>query len=235
MEAVASPGGNGVPSTADSERASRPHDIERLLRETGPHAHAAGVFVDHTGRPTWLQQAWAGIPTTNRPPWRVGPRRALRWVSAGPTPGHAAPIEVAVAPDPSYCRPPRLPGVKWVARLAERVQPSAAPPRLRVEEAALDIAMREPSDLADRILADVRQSRRTTARAHPLLPWTRGPGRAGGLVRVRPEDIADGTCSTLERAYLDRVERAHAPPRPPAAPGRARVGVPQRDVDYLFC
>ncbi|MCB0895246.1 MAG: hypothetical protein KDB43_07695 [Nocardioidaceae bacterium] len=211
----------------------RPHDIERLLRRRDLTRMLPGVFVDHTGRPTWLQQAWAGIlyyePATLA--GRSALRAALgqRWTDAG----HAAPIEVAVA---LTRRTADLPGyrVQRVARLAERVQPSAAPPRLRVEEAALDIAMREPSDLAAiGILADVCQSRRTTARRIRAALDARPRASRRSWFESVLEDIADGTCSTLEQAYLDRVERAHALPRAHRQrPGRARVGVPQRGVDY---
>jgi len=47
------------------------------------------------------------------------------------------------------------------------------------------------------------------------------------------QDIADGTCSVLERGYLARVELAHGlPPGRRQAPGRTARGRVYRDVDH---
>ena len=38
-----------------------PGGIERMLRRRELVRFLPGVFVDHTGSPTWLQRAWAGV------------------------------------------------------------------------------------------------------------------------------------------------------------------------------
>lgn len=121
-----------------------------------------------------------------------------------------------------------------VVRLDERLQPSRTPPRVRLEDAVLDVAsdMRgEASAVA--ILADACQSRRTTAtrllarlRARTRLP------RRSFLLSVL-SDVATGVFSVLEHRYLVRVERRHGLPT-----GRRQRRVctgrssEYRDVDY---
>jgi hypothetical protein len=38
-----------------------PADLERMLRRRELTRVLPGVFVDHTGVPTWHQRAWAGV------------------------------------------------------------------------------------------------------------------------------------------------------------------------------
>ena len=211
----------------------RPHDIERMLRRRDLVRILPGVFVDHTGPPSWWQRAWAGVLYYE--PAALAGRSALRAALGQPLGGedHRRPIELAIE---ERCRRVDLPGyrVQRLRKLADRVQPNATPPRLRVEEATLDVAAGEPSDLAAiGVLADICQSRRTTARRllETLHARSRVPRRR--WLESVLTDIADGTCSTLEQGYLDRVERAHGLPRANRQhPGRARVGVPLRDVEY---
>ena len=39
----------------------RPHDLDRMLRRRELSRILPGVFVDHTGVPTWHQRAWCGV------------------------------------------------------------------------------------------------------------------------------------------------------------------------------
>lgn len=95
----------------------------------------------------------------------------------------------------------------------------------------IDAALERNSDLAAiGVIADLCQSRRTTARrileAAQARPRLARRGWLEGVLR----DIADGTCSTLEHGYLDRVERPHRLPH-----GRRQVtgrSPALRDVDY---
>jgi hypothetical protein len=108
------------------------------------------------------------------------------------------------------------------------------PPRLRYEEAVLDVALAELTDFAAvGVVADACGGRRTTAArlARALASRQRSPRRPflGGVLA----DVADGACSVLEHAYLVKVERAHGLPK-----GRrqeratATLGVIYRDVTY---
>ena len=73
-----------------------PADIERALRRREWVRLLPGVFVDHTGKPTWLQRAWAGVLFYE--PAALAGMSALRAV-AGPGwrrhPDHR-PIEIVV-------------------------------------------------------------------------------------------------------------------------------------------
>jgi hypothetical protein len=105
---------------------------------------------------------------------------------------------------------------------------------MRLEESCLDLVA-DTASLLDRIqiVAEVCQSRRTTA--HRLLAALarrpRMPDRRWLENVLR--DIADGTCSVLEHGYLTKVERAHGLP-----PGRRQPmdedtsGRVYRDVHY---
>ena len=142
-------------------------------------------------------------------------------------------IHVAVTRDRNLVAPE---GVRLhrVSRLDERVQWNLSPPRIRYDDAVLDIAAGARSEIdAIAALADACGSRRTTA--HRLLDALSKRARIArrawleGILR----DVADGTCSVLEHAYLDRVERPHALPHgrrqaPAEAGGRAMF----RDVEY---
>jgi len=94
--------------------------------------------------------------------------------------------------------------------LDARVMWHVGPPRLRYEEAVLEVAAAADGKL-DTIgeLSRAVQSRRTTARKllERLADRDRYPDRAWveGVLR----DVADGTCSVLEHGYLTRVERPH--------------------------
>src|SRR3546814_8158325 len=39
----------------------QPHDLERLVRRRVWARVIPGVFVNHTGPPSWRQRAWAGV------------------------------------------------------------------------------------------------------------------------------------------------------------------------------
>lgn len=114
------------------------------------------------------------------------------------------------------------------------LQPSRRPPRVRLEDAVLDVA----SDARDEaaavaVLADACQSRRTTAgrlwrrlSARPKLPRRK-------FLSALLVDVASGAYSVLEHRYLTRVERPHGLP----TGRRQRVvrtgrGAAYRDVEY---
>lgn len=102
------------------------------------------------------------------------------------------------------------------------------------EDAVIEVAAASSTEYdAVGFLADMCQSRRTTAGrlAAALEGRTRLPRRKWMLDVLA--DIEDGTCSVLERGYLARVERPHDLPRPRRqAPGVSDKGLLYRDVDY---
>lgn len=211
----------------------RPCDLERLVRRREWVRVLPGVFLHHTGEPTWLQRAWAGVLL--HWPAALDGESAL---SAAVGPGwrrhrEESPIRIAVdesrkiVPVTGYV-------VRRTAGFGALVQWNLGPPRVRVEEAALDVAARTPTDLgAVALLADVCQSRRTTAaRLLDALAGRRRLRRRDWLDRVL-HDLADGTCSVLEHGYLTRVERAHGLPRAHRQHRAvSHLGLTLRDVDY---
>jgi len=208
------------------------HDIARMLRKRLWARVFEGVYVDHTGRLTWIQQAWAAVLFSW--PAALSHESALR---VGDGPGRrdeaSEPIHVAVARGRHLVAPD---GVRLHRRdgLEKHVLWNLGPPRVRYELAALDVAMAADTDLeAISVLAKAVQSRRTTARRllDSMRTRKRVP-RRDWTERVL-SDIAEGTFSVLEHGYLTRVERPHGLPRARRQVSNAgRVGRIYRDVSY---
>ncbi len=155
----------------------------------------------------------------------LGPRRR----------GHDAtgPIEIAVARDRKVSTPSGY-RVRRTTDFEQRVLWNAAPPRVRLEEAAIDVAARQAREFeAIAVLADICHSRRTTA-ARVRSAWA-GRSRLRRRIWLGQvlDDITDGTCSVLERGYLTRIERAHGLPLGTRqSPQVADRGSEFRDVVY---
>lgn len=206
----------------------------RIRRKDWARVHR-GVYVDHTGPPTWKQRAWAAVLVT----WPSALCHESALVIAGLRSTDPAALRrpvIHVAVDQSR-RVGKVPGVRIhrVTDLAEVVQPSRSLPRVRLEHALLDVASGARDDArAIAVLADACQAGRTSpARltAH-LRDRIRLPRRRF-LLQVL-EDVAAGAYSVLEHRYLTRVERPHGLPTAErqrrVRPGRA---VGYRDVEYL--
>jgi hypothetical protein len=183
------------------------HDVRRLVRRREWVRVHPGVFVDHTGELTWLQRAWVGVLALE-PAALVG-ESALR-AAEGPGRRDASdedPIHVGV--DRKVVG---VPGVKVhrMDRLADRTMWNRSPPRLRYDDAVLDLAAEAPTEFAAvELLSRAVQSRRTTAsRLIDVLNARPRIGRRDWLSAVL-EDVASGTCSVLEHGFLTRVERPH--------------------------
>ncbi|NYG59128.1 hypothetical protein BJ980_002051 [Nocardioides daedukensis] len=203
----------------------QPHDLERLVRRRVWARVIPGIFVNHTGPPSWQQRAWAGVlhfepaalagasalQVVDGAGWQPGPSRQR--APRGRTSLGDAPIEIAVH---SSRRVAQLDGYRVVrtGAFSDVVQHSARPPRVRFDEAVLDLAAQAPTDLAAiGVLADACGSRRTTAqRLLATIARRSRLSRRRWLVGVLG-DVAAGTCSTLEHVYLDRVQRPHGLPR----------------------
>lgn len=207
------------------------HDIDRWVRRRDLTPIHPGVYVDHTGEPTWQQRAWAAVLMFW--PAALGGASALRAAEGPGSTRRPSPLEVAVAEER---RVTAREGVSVVRtpHLEARAQWHLGPPRIRYEEAALDVAARSATDFdALGELSRAVQGRRTTAGR--LLTALEGRQRIprrrwiGGVLG----DVAEGACSVLEHGYLHRVERLHG-----LAPARRQVrdrigaGVIYRDVEY---
>jgi hypothetical protein len=206
-------------------------DVERMVRRKELIRVLPAVFVDHTGPLTWLQQAWAGV--LFRWPAALAGNSALR-AAIGPgwrRHDDRDPIVLAVRRERNVSAPPGY-RITRPTDFDRRVQWNASPPRLRVEEAAIDEAARQARELqVIGVLADVCQARVSTPSRlrESLLARGRVPRRKWLLGVL--DDVASGSCSVLEHGYLTLVERAHGMPRPERQPveqsSRGRV---RRDV-----
>ena len=120
-----------------------------------------------------------------------------------------------------------------LSRLDDRVLWNASPPRVRIEEALIDVAAEASDDFsAIALLADAMQARRTV------------PGRVRARLTARPRvarrdflhgvlvDLEHGACSVLEHGYLDLVERAHLLPCANRQVRDSSRGPVVRDVVY---
>jgi hypothetical protein len=206
------------------------NDVRRLLRRRELVVVHPGVYVDHTGELNWLQRAWAAVLFAW--PAALSHQSALR-AADGPGSGKEDHVHVAVGRDRRLSAPVGV-RVHRTVRLGDHVLWNLGPPRVRYEDAALDVSLAAADELASiTALAKAVGSRRTTAQrmATSLAGRRRTPRRAWleGVLG----DIASGTCSVLEHGYLSRVERPHGLP---VAERQTRListmGVIYRDVRY---
>jgi hypothetical protein len=188
-----------------------PGNLERLLRKRELTRLLPGVYLEHTGRPTWLQSAWAGILFYE--PACLAGASAVRAVGISPAPGKDRFIWIGVGEDRRLRDAPGYRVVR-LSRLDQRVRWAASPPRQLTEDALLDLAGSAIDELAGvQLLADAIRSHHTTAsRLQAALAGRARQSRRSWLSSVL-SDLAQGTCSVLERGYLVHVERAHALPR----------------------
>ena len=206
--------------------------VRRLVRRREWVVVHRGVYVDHTGPLTWRQRAWAACLAAW--PAALSHQSALR---AADGPGRRdgdddGPVHIAVA---SGRRALGLAGVRVhdLAAFPSRVQWNHSPPRVRIEEVVLDLAAGAVDDLAAiGVVADAVRSRRTTAPRLRRALDSRLRIRRRELLRAVLVDVADGTHSALEHAYLTRVERAHGLPTGDRQAIDRRAGTIYRDVDY---
>jgi hypothetical protein len=200
------------------------NDIRRWIRRRELVRVHTGVYLNHTGPPSWSSRSWAAV--------------LFHWPSAL---AHDSVINRAgdvihVAIDQSRTAT-RLPRVR-VHRLAgfqERVQWNLGPPRVRVEDALLSRCAEAATPVdALAVLTDACRRRITTpTRLAAELHRRPTVARRGWLLQALDE-AADGVQSLLESSYHRRVERAHGLPRPDRQrTERTEDGVVHRDVTYL--
>ncbi len=178
-------------------------DIRRAVRNRRLVPVHTGVYVNHTGPLSWSSRAWAAVLFYRR--------SALCHRSALDLAGD--PIHVAI---PAGRTGAELPGVVLheLGNLEQRVLWNLSPPRLRLEEAALDVAgSASTTAAAVAVVSDACGRRATTPeRLLAALEQRQRTPRGVELRRILA-DAALGARSVLERDYLLRVERPHGLPR----------------------
>ncbi|MGH1563709.1 type IV toxin-antitoxin system AbiEi family antitoxin domain-containing protein [Mumia sp. DW29H23] len=209
-----------------------PHEIRRRVRRHTLTPLFPGVYVNHTGAPTWIQRAWGAVlyawpaALSGASALRAAERRGLDSTAEDT-------VEVAIDHRRKVVAVDRV-AIRRRRRLDDLVQWNLSPPRLRYEEAVVDEAV-DAEDELDAIAALARAcgSRRTTAArlAAALARRSRVTDRRWLQAVLR--DVAEGTQSVLEHGYLTRVERPHRLPR-----GRRQLvaktveGTAYRDVQH---
>lgn len=209
------------------------HDVRRQVRRRAWVLLLPGVYLNHTGEPTWLQRAWAA--TLHAGDSALCHDSALR-AAEGPGRSHRDESVIHVAIDRNRRI---LSSADWlvVHRIADferKVRRNTSPPTVRIEHALVDVAAEAASDFAAvGVLTDAVSARLTTADRilTALESRSRIPRRAF-LVGVL-SDIRDGTHSVLEHGYLHRVERAHRLPTGTRQLAElTSIGKVYRDVAY---
>lgn len=212
-------------------------DFRRLLRRRELVTFHPGVYVDHTGPLSWEQRAWAAVLFAGARHSGSGgggaalcDQSALHAWGLG-TPGDG-PVHVAIDRR-RRVRPPAGIVVHRLLDLDARTLWNLSPPRLRLEEAVLDVAAAARDELAAvGVLSAAVSDRRTTARRLATTLAARSRIARRSFLGSVLDDLDRGTCSVLEHGYLHRVERAHGLPRGRRqAVGRSRGRI-YRDVLY---
>lgn len=181
------------------------NDIERMVRRRDLTVVRGGVYVDHTGPLTWSQREWVAVLAL----WPA----ALSHESAIPGVSTRR-IHVAIGLHRRLQAPPGV-AVHQTADLQRRVDWPAAPPRVKVDHAVIDVmsARLREDDVAGAFDLLTRACFRATTPERierTLAQRARVPHRR--LVADLLADRRTGACSVLERGYLHRVERAHGLP-----------------------
>ncbi len=180
--------------------------VERLLAAGHWRRLTPGLVRTSPGEPPWLAWAWGGVLLG-------GPSARLGGAAAAHLHGLTdPPDQVVVLVSREVRRVSRAPWV-FVQDRAARRPPAGAPPRLRVEDAVLDLA----ADLDERgvvgLVTQAVQTRRTTTAALRRRLHERGHVRHRALLAALLGDVAEGAESPLELGYLRTVERPHGLPR----------------------
>jgi very-short-patch-repair endonuclease len=158
----------------------------------------------------------------------AGPRCTL-WLARA-VDGLPARLDVCVPAG----RHPDLDGIEILRRrnLDQLRHPVLIPPRLRLEDAVLDVADRcqHPGPVIDLVLRVTQRRLSTAGRIRTRLEARRA-NRWRALVVDLLTDAHDGVQSPLERHYLHDIERAHG--LPAGARNQRDVHGRYRDVRYV--
>ncbi|EGD55147.1 type IV toxin-antitoxin system AbiEi family antitoxin domain-containing protein [Gordonia neofelifaecis] len=205
--------------------------IRRRLRSGAWVRVHPGIYLTHTGPATWLQRAWCAILVAE--PAALSDQSALL-VASGDAQRLGGSDAIHLAIESGRRITPKR-GVVFHHRsdLDAVTMTGALPPRVRVDEAVLDVAARATTELGViAALADPVQARLTTAPRLLAALDRRARIRHRVLIHDVLTDVARGTCSALEHRFLTRVERPHGLPTPnrqaPTTAGRSGF----RDLHY---
>ena len=209
-----------------------PHDIRRLLSRRELASIHPGVYVDHTGDPSWIQRAWAAVLFCS--PAALAAESAMRAADGpGRRHGEDGPIRVAISAHRRVVAPVGISVVR-TAGIDDRVLWDLGPPRMRYDEAALDVALTSPGEFgAIGAVARAVQSQHTTAARMRVALDARSRAPRRDFIAAILDDVANGACSVLEHGYLTRVEVPHSLPAAARQQrGTTSVGVIYRDASY---
>lgn len=205
-----------------------PSQIRAIVHRREWAAVRPGIYVDHTGPLLWQQRAWSAV--LDAWPAVLSHTSALRAVDASLD--ESGPIHVAVDIGRRVATRPGV-VVHRVTGLVERALWNTSPPRVRVEDAVIDLAAEAHGPMrAVAVLADSVQARHTTADRLLATLERRNKVRGRPFLEMVLADVRAGSCSVLEHEYLTKVERAHRLPKPfrQAATTVGRWGF--RDLEY---
>ncbi len=219
------------------EAGGNDNEIARRLRRREWAQHLPGVYAAHTGPLSRDQHEWVAI-LYYTPAALTGPSALRRFgVRVGrdlERPDGQGTVHLAVALDRRVAERPGI-TLSRIKRFHKDVQENLSPPRVRLEQAVLDVvATTRTERAAVAVLCDAVQSRRTTPERLLLALDKRPKLRHRALARRILRDVSAGACSVLEQEYLSRVERKHGLP---AGTRQRRVVAGRsptyRDVEYL--
>ena len=209
------------------------NDLRRLRRRRELTPLWPGVYVDHTGSPSWIQRAWGAVLAAW--PAALSHESALRIVEGPGSRRSEALIEVVVhrdrrlvrargCPDPPQCRPGGSRAVEPVtaARALRRGCRSTWPRGHRTTSPAWRCWRRPASSDGPR--RSGWRPRSTLARGWPARPGSARCSATWPRVCARPWSTA--TFSAVERAHgLSRARRQ--------VRDRVGAGVVYRDAEYV--
>ncbi|HWU31572.1 MAG TPA: type IV toxin-antitoxin system AbiEi family antitoxin domain-containing protein, partial [Marmoricola sp.] len=197
------------------------HEIRRWVRRRELVRVHRGVFVDHTGGPTWLQNAWCAVLATSafddagEPTGSALARESALRLLDGPGSRIAENVRMQVAIDNSrFISGPAEIALERCRHLNERVTYRSGLPCVRYEDALIDVAPGVGRWDSFALLANAVTGRKTTvarlAQAAERRNWMH---QRDWFMQV-VADITNGTCSVLEKGFVTEVLRPHALPRP---------------------
>ena len=195
--------------------------VRRQLRNKAWLSVHPGVYVTHNGPLSWRQRAWCAV--LDSAPAALSHASSVRATMGPADARRTEAIHIAVA-DGRHVSTRDGIVVHHRTTFDADVQANLSPPRVRLEEAVLDVAAGARNDIeVVAVLSEAVGGRRTTADRLLAAARRRTRLRCRSLIVAILADIRDGTCSALEYAYLTKVERPHGLPKP-VRQSETRVG-----------
>jgi hypothetical protein len=227
---VVAAGQAGVISRRQASELGLTPDAIRAYLRSGHWARVdRGVYVTFTGPRPALTRLWIALLGAGDGA-AAGPRASL-WL-AGVLDEAPDPVDVVI---PERRRVRRDSGVVQRRSGLDRArQPSAGIPRLRVDEAVIDVAAQfvRPEPVIDLVLRAVQRRRTSPRRLAECLAGRRAH-RWRDLLTELLVEAAQGVNSPLERRWVSDVERPHGLPEGSLNHREVtRGGVRYRDVEY---